>query len=212
METTIGIVDDHQLFVKSLALLLSSFPGFKVVVEATSGKDLQDKLKNIAPPDIQFVDVNMPVMNGIETAAWMSKAYPATKLVALSMNDNERSIIAMIRSGCCAYLLKDMHPNDLEKALVKIAASDFYNVDANNINYRRLMMAAREEEKLHFTDREREFLQLACSDHPYRDIAKQMNLSERTIDGYRETLFHKLNVQNRIGLVLEAIKRELVKL
>lgn len=209
---TVGLVDDHQLFLKSLSLMLDSFGGFKVVVEALNGKDLQEKLgEKAAVPEIMLIDVNMPVLGGVETATWLHMRFPLMHLVALSMNDSDKTIINMIKAGCCAYLLKDTHPNELEKAMMEIHLKGHYNADASNINYRRLLLAQEKEERLHLTDRERRFLQLSCSELTYKQIAAEMQLSERTIDGYRESLFQKMNVQSRVGLCLEAIRRELVR-
>jgi DNA-binding NarL/FixJ family response regulator len=211
MKINIGIVDDHQLFLKSLCMMLQSFNNYEVVIEAANGKDLQEKMstKRIIP-EIMLIDVNMPVMDGIATTAWISQNYPSVKLVALSQNDGDKAIIGMIKAGCCAYLLKDTHPNELEKALNEIYEKGYYNADVSNINYRRLLQF--EKDSLNITDREKAFLQYVCSDMTYKQIAFEMGLSERTVDGYRETLFHKLKVQSRVGLALEAIRRELVNL
>jgi DNA-binding NarL/FixJ family response regulator len=209
----IGLADDHQLFLKSLKLMIESFKDMQVIVEASNGKDLQQKLGALQEqPDIILLDVNMPGMNGEETAAWLSAAYPAVKVVALSMNDDDKTIIKMIKAGCCAYLLKDTSPDDLEKAVLQVHSKGYYNADAANINFRRLLQAQTGAEALNITDREKQFLQLACSDLTYKQIAAEMNLSERTIDGYRESLFNKLNVQSRVGMALEAIRKELVQL
>lgn len=209
-KATIGLVDDHQLFLKSLVLMLESFKNYEVVIEALNGKDLQEKLtaKTIVP-DIMLIDVSMPVMNGIETAQWLSTNYPAMKLVALSMNNDEYAVIAMLKAGCCAYLLKDAHPNELENALKEIIEKGFYNSDASNINFRKLL-ANQVNEKPLLNEKEKEFLGLACSDLTYKQIAGLMKVSERAVDNYRENLFEKLNVQSRVGMALEAIIKGLV--
>lgn len=213
MKISIGIVDDHQLFLKSLALMLESFNNYTVTVEALNGKDLQQKITSLKHmPEIMLLDVNMPVMDGIETANWLNKDYPEIKLVALSMNDSDRAIISMIKAGCCAFLLKDMHPAELEKALDEIYAKGFYNQDAGNINYRRLLMMEDKNDPLHVTEKEQQFLKLCCSDSSYKQIADTMQVSERTVNGYRESMFFKLGVHSRLGLVIECVRRELVKL
>jgi DNA-binding NarL/FixJ family response regulator len=210
---TIGIVDDHQLFVKSLGLMLATFNNYKVLVEATNGKDVLEKMavKKLVP-DLMLIDVNMPIMDGYQTTLQLKKLYPTIKLVALSMNDEEDIIINMIKAGCCGYLLKDTHPNELEKALNEIADNGYYNGDKGNINFKRFLQSQHQKEATHFTDRELQFLQYACSDMTYKQIAGLMNLSERTIDGYREALFEKLKVQSRVGVCLEAVRRKLVKI
>ncbi|MGO4293505.1 response regulator [Chitinophaga sp. RAB17] len=211
MNINIGIADDHQLFLKSLSLLISGFSGFQIVAEAMNGKEMLDKLAHLpAAPDILLLDVNMPVMDGAKTTEAVLKLYPTVKVVALSMKDNDATIIEMLKAGCCAYLLKDIHPTELEKALREIFTTGIYYNDASNVNYRRLLLQS--EQKQTLTDREREFLSLACSDLTYKAIAAKMNVTERTVDGYREILFNKLNVQSRTGMVLEALRRQLVTL
>jgi len=213
MNITLGITDDHKLFLKSLSLLIGSLEDFTIVVEAMNGKDLIEKLgtKKIEP-DIILLDVNMPVMDGRQTAEYLSEKFPAIKLVALSMKDDDDTIISMIRAGCCAYLLKDIHPEELNKALHEIYKKGYYNSDAANINYRRLLQHQEKQNELQLTDKEKQFLQLACSDATYKQIAAVMHVSERTVDGYRENLFKKLNVQSRTGMALEAIRRNLVSI
>lgn len=213
MKIKVGLVDDHQLFLKSLSLMLESFNAYDVTLEASNGKDLQQKIAGRRElPDIILIDVNMPVMNGVETAQWLTDNHPDIKLVALSMNADDNTIIAMFKAGCCAYLLKDAHPTELEKALEEVHKRGYYNADAGNINFRRILMKADENEDLVLSDREKVFLVHACSELTYKQIAAEMHLAERTIDGYREALFKKMNVQSRVGLCLEALRRGLVQL
>ena len=210
---TLAIADDHQLFLKSLCILISSFHSFTIVADALNGKDLLDRIKGLQQqPDIVLLDVNMPVMDGVQTAQSISRQFPAIKIVALSMKDDDNTIISMLKAGACAYLLKDIHPDELEKALLEIAGKGYYNADNLNLHYRRMMVKQNAEKPLALSDKEKAFLQLACSDLTYKQIAAQMHLSERTIDGYREALFEKLNVQSRTGMALEAIRRSLVLL
>ena len=213
MKITLGIADDHQLFLKSLSLLISSLEDFNIVVEAMNGKDLIEKLEmKKIEPDIILLDVNMPVMDGKQTAEYLSQKFPAVKLVALSMKDDDATIISMIKAGCCSYLLKDIHPEELNKALHEIYKKGYYNSDAANINYRRLLQHQEKQNEFQLSEKEKQFLQLACSDATYKQIASVMNVSERTVDGYRENIFRKLNVQSRTGMALEAIRRNIVSL
>jgi DNA-binding NarL/FixJ family response regulator len=213
MKISIGIVDDHQLVLKSLCSLLESFGSFSVILEALNGRQALEKLKLLpSAPDIVLVDVDMPVMNGFDTVKAILEQYPGSKTAALSMKEDDVSIINMIRAGCCAYLLKDIHPMELEKALIQINERGYYNADASNINFRRLLLKTQANEALQLTEKERQFLKLACSDKTYKQIAAEMHLSERTIDGYREVLFQKLNVQSRVGMAMEAIRLGVVSL
>lgn len=213
MKVTIGIADDQQLFLKSLATLINTFGKFQTVVEGLNGQDLLMKLEaGDHSPDIILLDVNMPVMDGVASARVLADRYPSTKLVALSMKDDDTTIINMLKSGCCAYLVKDIHPDELEKALEEINTKGFYNADSVNIRYRRLIVQSQKNSEVKFSDREMAFLKLSCSDKTYKQIASEMNLAERTIDGYREALFEKLNVQSRVGMAMEAIRRQLVSI
>lgn len=193
--------------------MLKSFTDFEVCVEASNGVDLQEKLKMTSVlPEIMLVDVTMPVMDGIQTAKWLKETHPNIRLVALSMNDKESVIIEMLRSGCCAYLFKDTHPDELERALKEVYAKGYYNSDASIIGFRKMLLASEKPEEVQLSDKEVEFLSLSCSDLTYKEISKIMNVSERTVDGYRETLFQKFRVQSRTGMALEGLRRGLIKL
>ena len=211
MKIRVGLVDDHQLFLKSLSLMLETLQDFEVVVEALNGQDLQQKLTGKKElPDVMLLDVNMPMMDGVETTTWLQTHYPSIKLVALSMNDKDNAIIKMFKAGCCAYLLKDVHPAVLEKALKEVYTKGYYNADAAQVNPGRLFQKA--EKEIVLTPKEQQFLNLACSEMTYKQIAAEMHVSERTVDGYRENLFQKFGVQSRVGLCLEALRKEFISL
>lgn len=212
-DITIGIADDQQLFVRSLSALINSISGFQPSLEAFNGEDLIRKLINARVlPDILLIDVNMPPMNGPEAAQAISEKFPHVKMVALSMQDDDTTIIRMLKAGCCAYLQKDISPAEFEKALNEVSTKGFYNGDLVNIKFRRLIMHESKDKANELTAKELSFLKLACSDLTYKQIASEMKLAERTIDGYRESVFEKLNVQSRVGMALEAIRKGLVKL
>lgn len=213
MKINIGITDDHQLLLKSLCILLESFPSFTVVLEATNGEILLQKLEAATVlPDIILIDVNMPVMNGIQAAAALSGKYPQIKLVALSMRDDDSAVIGMIGAGCCAYLLKDIHPNELEKALLEVYEYGFRFGDVLNEELGRVEQESSEQESLLFSDRQLKFLKLASTELTYRQIADKMQVSEVILNGYREQIFERLQVKSRIGMVLEAVRRSIIDL
>lgn len=210
MSIRIGLVDDHQLFMKSLSLMLETLGQYEIVLEALNGTELQQKMPLLeSPPDIMLIDVNMPVKDGVETSRWISEQYPAVRLIALSMNDREQAIINMFKAGCCAYLLKDCHPAELEKAIREVMEKGYYNAGIGQLSIRKLLA---KNDEITLTAKELQFLKLACSELTYKEIADRMHLTERTIDGYRETLFRKFNVVNRVGLCLEALRKEFVSL
>jgi DNA-binding NarL/FixJ family response regulator len=207
---TVAIADNERLFQKSLSMLVNSFQLFEVVTTADNGEKLLDALKQLEKfPDVILLDVNMPVKDGIETAKEIRDTYPTAKMIALSVKDDDQTIISMIRSGCCAYLLKDMDPDDLKTALLEVHEKGYYNGDMYNIKSRQLLRKAMEK-PLSINEKEKTFLQLSSTDMTYKQIAAKMHLSERTIDGYREALFEKFSVQSRVGMVLEGIRQKII--
>ncbi|MBL7873390.1 MAG: response regulator transcription factor [Cyclobacteriaceae bacterium] len=211
MKIRVGLVDDHQLFRKSVSLMLRSL-GYEVVVDAGHGKELQEKLTPTTVPDIMLIDVEMPVMNGVETARWLKQTHPTVRLVALSMNDKEHVIMGMIRVGCCSYLLKDIAPDVLDYALREVYYKNYYNSEINDSNLGKLVIENQNEFATTYTDKELEFLNLACTDLTYKQIGTKMKVSERTVDGLRESLFSKLNVVSRTGMVMEGMRKGFIKL
>jgi DNA-binding NarL/FixJ family response regulator len=222
----IAIVDDHLLFAKSLSTCMDSFNTgnenrYFVSLIALNGADLIEQLGKVPRqhiPDIILLDLNMPVMNGFDTLSWLGTNFPLIKVVMLTMKSDDTSIIRCLRLGACGYLLKDIHPNELKNALDSFQEKGYYNADSVTIAVMRHFgskggQAAIEERATPaISERERQFLKLACSDLTYKDIAVEMSVSERTVDGYRDSLFSKLKVQSRVGLALEAIRRSLIEL
>lgn len=206
MNATIGIVEDQHLILKSLEMLINSFSHFDVVLSATNGIDLFEKLEQHFPvPDILLIDVVMPLMDGAEVAVQLKKNFPAIKLVALSGIDDSMSVVKMIKSGCCAYLLKSISLDGLEQALEEIWAKGYYNSRITDMGYQESNLKL-----MDLKENEMEFLKLACTDLTYHEIASNMCLSVKTIDGYRAALFEKFKVRNRIGLILKVLRHNLI--
>jgi two-component system invasion response regulator UvrY len=214
LHNSLVIVDDHRLFSSALSELIQKDKRYEVLYEVASGKDLIERMRlpqNI--PDIILLDINMPVMDGYEIASWLKEKHPDVKVLALSMNNDEQSIVRMIRAGVRGYLLKDTGPTELNNALAILCEKGFYYselVTHHMVN--NLVNGDQQSKDINslLSDREAEFLNHACSEMTYKEIADKMFLSARTIDGYREALFEKLNVKSRVGLVLYAISHKLV--
>jgi DNA-binding NarL/FixJ family response regulator len=206
---TVAIVDDHLLFAQSLKGLIDTFEEFTVLYHAINGKDLIEKLETISnKPDIILMDINMPIMNGIETTYWLKKNFPEIKVLALSMEDDEMLIIKMIKKGAKGYLLKDIHPKELHTALNDVIEDGFYHTKKVSITLQK-SFASEIKDTSEISENEMKVLHLACSEKTYKEIAEEMHLSPKTIDGYRDALFKKTGSKSRVGLVIYAIKKGL---
>lgn len=207
---SIVIVDDHALFAQALKTLVNTFDKYNVLYHVKNGEELIEKLRSPENvPDICLLDINMPVMNGIETMQWLTRHKPQIKGLALSMDDEETTVIRMLRAGAHGYLLKDINPAVLQDAFRDVLEKGFYYSD--KITNTVLSSLHRAEEETVLKEREIEFLKLVCTEKTYKEIAADMFLSPKTIDGYREALFEKLQIKSRVGLVIYAIKNKVYK-
>jgi two-component system, NarL family, invasion response regulator UvrY len=204
----VAITDDHTLLRNALARVVNSFDGYTVMLEADNGKDLRNKIMKHLVPDVVLLDVNMPEMDGFETTQWLRKNYPFIKILALSMLSDEKTIIKMFRLGVTGYLLKNTDADELKKALDSVINKNVYlseYVSAKLVSGLHTDTGENIKPTI-LNEREKEFLRLACTELTYKDIAEKMNLSPRTVDDYRQSLFTRLKVHSRVGLVLYAIR------
>jgi len=209
MKKTIVIVDDHNLFAQSLQGLVNSYQDYEVIKVLKNGQELLDYFNaNNKRPDILLLDIRMPIMDGMATMAWLKDNFPEQKTLALTMEHDENIIINMVRMGCRGYLLKDIEPEEFLYALESVATSGYYFSE----EIVEVMDHPSSKNYGDLSNREMEFLNHACSEKTYKEVAEVMNLSPKTIDGYRESLFSKLQVKSRVGMVLFAVKNEIVKI
>jgi DNA-binding NarL/FixJ family response regulator len=206
---TIVIADDHLLIAKAIASIIEQFDRFEILYEAENGKVLMEKLKsNPAVPDIVLLDISMPIMDGYETAQWLHLNFPAIKIMALTMQGDDAALIGMVKAGARGYLNKNVHPADLEKALIELTDKGFYYPDW--VSSRILHSLANESKNLQsrikLSDREIEFLKYSCTEMTYKEIGEIMFCSSRTVESYRDSLFEKLGVKTRVALALYAVK------
>ncbi|RYY21115.1 MAG: response regulator transcription factor [Chitinophagaceae bacterium] len=209
----VAVADDHSLLRQALAKLINSFENFAVLFEANNGHELKAKLSKHIIPDIVLLDVNMPDMDGYETAQWLHQNYPQVKVLALSMFSDENIIIRMLKLGAKGYILKNAEPEELQEALTSVLEKDFYLSEyiSGKIVSGLNKDLDRPDDRVTLTDKEKELLRWICSEMTYKDIAAKMFVSPRTLDDYRNNLFDKLKVRTRVGLVLYAIRNRLVE-
>lgn len=208
----IGIVDDHRMLSAAIEKMISMNIKYKVIYNSPNGEVFINSLVHEKIiPDIVLMDVNMPLKNGIETTQYLKNNYPEIKVIALTMTDDEQTIISMIKAGAKGYLLKDMSPKILFKAIdVVFEKGEFFTdmVTQCLLNHRTEEHAVKDGVE-DLKCKEKDFIKLACSENTYKEIADVMNLSPKTIDGYRDSVFAKLHVKSRVGLVLFALKNNL---
>ena len=216
--TRIALVDDHKLLRKGLATLVSQL-GYEVVFQADNGQEFIRQLASNRPPHIVLLDINMPVMDGYETLQWIRGHHPDMRVIALSMYDQETAVIRMLRGGAKGYLMKDDDPDELRRAIEAVLQDRFYHseiVSSKLIhNLQKVELPSDpniSHDAVKLGKREIEFLNMICSDLTYKEIAAKMFVSPRTVDGYRDDLFQKLNVKSRVSLAMYAIKQGLVKI
>ncbi|MCV9927624.1 response regulator transcription factor [Flavobacterium sp. LS1R49] len=204
------IVDDHLLFSQSLELLINSFKDFEVINRFENGKVFISYLQENIDSEIDLIllDVNMPVLDGVSTMKWIKENRPNLKVIALSVNDDEEIIIKMLANGAKGYLLKDTSPEIFKDGMISVIEKGFYYTEL--VSGMLVKKVNCDSSKINLKDKEIIFIKHACTEKTYKQIASEMCLSPKTIDGYRECLFDKLEIKTRIGLVLYAIKNKIV--
>jgi two-component system invasion response regulator UvrY len=215
MNTKVAVVDDHQLVRTGLVQMIHTIPGWEVMIEAANGKDFIDQTHPLRPPDIVLLDIRMPIMDGYETALWIRSHLPETRVLVVSMVSREPAVIRMLRLGIYGFISKDTNMAELHQALKRIQQKQFHvNELVGNRIFHYFSDSTTEQfpdEKNDITDREFIFLRKCCSELTYRQIAKEMHVSPRTIDTYRDHLFEKLQVRTRVGLVIYALRTGLIE-
>ncbi|MBZ5857939.1 response regulator transcription factor [Flavihumibacter profundi] len=211
------LVDDHILLRKGLASMVDGFEDYEVLFEASNGKDLINQLDPGKLPDLVLMDINMPEMDGYQATSLLKRNYPGVRTLALSMYDTENAIIRMFKAGVRGYIMKYCEPADFKYAMDALMEKGYYY---SEMVTGRLIHTINKYEDLEFfesanplsvlNDRELEFLRYACTELTYKEIATKMYLSPRTIDGYRDSLFDKLHLKTRVGLVTFAIRNGIV--
>jgi DNA-binding NarL/FixJ family response regulator len=211
METLqIALVDDHSLFRSGIAALVNDLKGYSILFEAADGQEFIRKISPKLKPDIVLLDINMPQMDGIATAKWLRTNYPGIHIIVLSMFEDAEKVLAMIKLGVKGYLLKDAEPFEFEQALSNISKNEVYFPQF--VTRHLISNFNKPPDPIKLNSREIEFLKLSGTELTYKEIADQMCISVRTVDGYRDQLFEKLQIKSRVGLVLYAIKNKLIEL
>lgn len=212
----IVVTDDHRLFRKGMIALLEDFDFIDEIYEAGNGNELLELLKSLEViPDIVLLDLRMPEMDGLEATKKLNKLYHDIKIIILTMDDDEQFILHLLNEGINGYLLKDADPDELETALKKVISEGFYFTESISKTILRMQNKKGKQTMpvfIEFTPREKEVLQLVCKGLTAAEIAKELALSSRTIEGYKRALLEKTGTKNMAGLVVFSIKNGFVKI
>jgi DNA-binding NarL/FixJ family response regulator len=205
------IVDDHSLFRNGLKILLTTTGQFNVIAEAENGKEFLGLLEYLRP-DIVLMDIDMPVLDGIEATKEALKKYPGLKVITLSMFGEEEYYYKMIEAGVKGFLLKNSDINEVKNALVTVHNGGKYFSQELLYNVVKNIRSNYKEQELTeaLSDREVEVLIQICNGLSNNEIAENLHISKRTVDKHRANLLDKTHSKNTAHLVMFAIKNKLI--
>ncbi len=211
----LAIADDHKIFRNGLKATLEDCPEFNLVIEASNGKELIGLLAD-RKPDIILMDIKMPEMDGMQTTAYIHQNFKDIKVLALSMHNEDKYIVDMMKAGASGYLLKNAEPEEIIDAISTVYNKGFYFNEHLSVTLIKQLVGPGSNNEggshhaVDLNDREIEVLRLVCQECSNQEIADKIFLSVRTVEGYRARLFEKTGSKNLVGLVIFAIKRGII--
>lgn len=213
----IVIADDHEIFLDGLALMLSRHPNFKVCGRASNGMQLLE-IVDRERPDVVLTDIRMPLVDGIQSTRQILAAYPAIGVIALSMFDEENLIVEMLEAGAKGYLLKNAHKDEIIDAVNTVYQNKVYYCSKTSsllagmiVRSRAGSAAAAQMPVVELNDREKDIVRMICQQQTTQEIADKIYLSKRTVEGYRVKILEKIQAKNIAGVVIFALKNNIIK-
>ena len=210
----IVIADDHEIFLDGLALMLSRHEGFNVKGRASNGQQLLEIVER-EKPDIVLTDIRMPVVDGIQSTKQILAAFPAMGVIALSMFDEEGLIVEMLEAGAKGYLLKNAHRDEIANAVISVYNNKNYYCAQTSFLLATMVVRSKftpsPQEQVTFNDREIEIIKMICQQKTTQEIADKIYLSKRTVEGYRVKILEKMQAKNTVGVVIFALKNNIIK-
>jgi len=216
----IGIVEDQVLFREGVKAILNNWDNFSVIFESADGYSVVDKLSSASIlPDVMLVDLSLPAKDkkeysGLHVTMALAELYPEMKVLILSVHDDENFITELVKHGAHGYLVKDCDPQELHDAIVSVYTMGSY-INARTLKALQGSMARKVKTKklmVHISPREEEILQLTCQQLTAEEIAEKLFISVKTVNGHRNNLLIKTGSRNVTGLVIYAIKNDIVSL
>jgi DNA-binding NarL/FixJ family response regulator len=211
----LAIADDHKIFRNGLKATLEDCPDFNLLIEASNGKELIGQLATHTP-DVILMDIKMPEMDGMQTTAYIQQHFKQVKVLALSMHNEDKYIVDMMKAGASGYLLKNAEPEEIIEAILTVYNKGFYFNEHLSVTLIKQLVGPSSspenagQQSVDLNDREIEVLKLVCQEHSNQEIADKIFLSVRTVEGYRARLFEKTGSKNLVGLVIFAIKKGII--
>jgi DNA-binding NarL/FixJ family response regulator len=208
------LVDDHKLFRAGIRSLLQTVSGVEVVAEAGDGREAL-RLIEAHRPDVVLMDIMMPGLNGLDAAARVARTSPASRVIMLSMNTDEDSVLQTLRAGAAGYLVKTADPAELELAIRAVVRGETFlsSVISQHVVAACLGRLDKEQTSLErLTPRQREVLQLIAEGHTTKEIAKKLGISPKTTETYRGELMKGLDIHDIASLTRYAIRMGIVAL
>jgi DNA-binding NarL/FixJ family response regulator len=209
------VADDHEIFLDGLALMLSRQEHIILVGQASDGRELVE-LVNAEKPDVVMTDIKMPRMDGIAATRLLVQQNPDVRVIALSMFDEEDQIVEMLEAGAKGYLLKNADKQEILDAIASVYEDRVYYCKSTSAKLAGMIAKSKfnpykQKEVITFTDREQEIIKLICQQFTAQQIGERIFLSKRTVEGYRTRILEKMNVRNTAGVVMYALKNNLVR-
>jgi len=207
------LADDHTLVRAGIRALLEKMPGVKVVGEASDGREVLGLVKT-HQPDVVLMDVAMPGLNGLEATARIVGEFPATRVVLVSMHDNDEYVARALKAGAAGYLVKKAATSELAAALQQVMRKEIYLSKQISARFQKNLpldlIANRKSPVEELTERQREILQLIAEGQNTKSIAEILKVSPKTVEYHRTKLMDSLNVHDVAGLVRFALRVGLV--
>ena len=206
----IAIADDEKLFLNGLSMVINQHPSIETLILANNGQDLIQKIDNSKDilPDLILCDLDMPILNGIDTTRLLNEKYPQIKIIILSSHYDPTLILKMLELGASAYMPKNEEPEVVFETILGVLKNGFhYNNFVLKVIREKLNLKSKSENSdIKLTLREKEILELICQQKTNLEIGQQLYISKRTVEGHRKKLLDKTNSKNTAGLIIFAIQ------